>query len=525
MMSSLPARSRRQGAILFVVLVVIMMITLSAYAYSELMFIENKAAHLSGRQIQARNVAESGIAMLSVFLEQEQELIDEQGGIYDNSEIMRGILVFPGDTSESRGRFSVLAPALNTDGSIEGIRFGLEDESSRVNLNALLMLEAQAEGSGRTLLMALPGMTEDVADCILDYLDEDDEPRELGAEFDYYNTLDPPYNPKNGPLETVEELLLVQGVTPELLFGRDSNRNGMVDDHEWAPPADGDQAAMEMLDSVPELGWSSYLTLYSMEKNYSDTGQAKVYLNEEDLQTLHDNITATFPTEYADFICAYRIYGGSTSNSGTNSGGQSATSVSLDLTQEGSNQITNVLSLIGTSVQVQQGNSTVTLDSPFQDDLVAMNSYLPAILDGMTVNPSPVIPGRININQAPYEILMGIPGMDEEIAGQILEQRLPVPDPEDPATRYETWILLRGIVTTEQMVALSPFICGGGDVYRAQVVGYFEDGSAFSRQEVVIDATQPQPSVMLLRDISDLGRGHPLEVLGVELGLDDGQID
>jgi len=517
---------KQRGAVLFVVLVVIVMITLSAYAYTELMFIENKATHLTGRQIQARNVAESGIAMLNVFLEQEQELIDEQGGIYDNPDIMREILVHPDDTSESRGRFSILAPALNADGSIEGIRFGLEDESSRVNLNALLMLEGQTEGSGRELLMALPGMNEEIADCILDYIDEDDEPRELGAEFDYYNTLDPPYNPKNAPLETVEELLLVRGVTPELLFGRDTNRNGLVDDHEWAPPPDGDQQAMEMLDLVPDLGWSSYLTLVSMEKNYSDSGQQKIYLNEEDLQTLHDNISAIFPVEYADFICAYRLYGGSGSqNSGGSGSGGGGGSVSLDLSQEGQTTINNVLELIGASVQVQQGNRTVNMQSPFADSIIEMNVYLPSMMDNMTINPSPVIPGRININQAPYEVLLGIPGMDEEIAGQILEQRLPVPDPEDPITRHETWILLRGIVTTEQMISLSPFVCGGGDVYRAQVVGYFEDGSAFSRQEVVIDATQPQPKVMLWRDISDLGRGHPLEVLGVELGLDDGQIN
>ena len=63
-------------------------------------------------------------------------------------------------------------------------------------------------------------------------LDADDEPRELGAEIDYYSALAPAYAPKNGPLETVEELLLVRGVTPQLLFGADINRNGQLDPHE-----------------------------------------------------------------------------------------------------------------------------------------------------------------------------------------------------------------------------------------------------------------------------------------------------
>ena len=83
------------------------------------------------------------------------------------------------------------------------------------------------ETAGRDLLMALPGMTEETADAILDWLDEDEEPREYGAESDYYSSLSPPYAAKNGQLETVEELLLVRGVTPQLLFGADVNRNGI----------------------------------------------------------------------------------------------------------------------------------------------------------------------------------------------------------------------------------------------------------------------------------------------------------
>ena len=56
-----------------------------------------------------------------------------------------------------------------------------------------MLADKTAEGAGRELLMGLPGMTEDVADAILDWLDEDEEPREYGVESDYYMGLDPPY--------------------------------------------------------------------------------------------------------------------------------------------------------------------------------------------------------------------------------------------------------------------------------------------------------------------------------------------
>lgn len=60
-------------------------------------------------------------------------------------------------------------------------------------------------------------------DAILDWLDADDEPRPEGAESDYYESLETPYACKNGPMESIEELLLIAGITPEIYF--DLNRD------------------------------------------------------------------------------------------------------------------------------------------------------------------------------------------------------------------------------------------------------------------------------------------------------------
>ena len=69
--------------------------------------------------------------------------------------------------------------------------------------------------------------------------------------------------------------------------------------------------------------------------------------------------------------------------------------------------------------------------------------------------------------------------------------------------------------TLENMKALQPFICGGGSVFRAQIIGYYEGGTASARGEVVIDATTVTPRIRLWRDLSHLGRGYPLDVLGL----------
>ena len=59
-----------------------------------------------------------------------------------------------------------------------------------------------------------------VVDSILDWLDADDLYRANGAENDYYRSLKEPYDCKNGPMDSVEELLLVKGVTPEMYYGK-----------------------------------------------------------------------------------------------------------------------------------------------------------------------------------------------------------------------------------------------------------------------------------------------------------------
>ena len=58
-----------------------------------------------------------------------------------------------------------------------------------------------------------------IADSVLDWIDPDDGTRMAGAESDYYEGLTPPYNAKNGPIDNIDELQLIKGVTPEMFAG------------------------------------------------------------------------------------------------------------------------------------------------------------------------------------------------------------------------------------------------------------------------------------------------------------------
>lgn len=62
------------------------------------------------------------------------------------------------------------------------------------------------------------GLEADLIDAILDWRGPETQPRAQGAKDEYYNALQTPYNTKLGDFDSVEELLLVRGMTPDLLY-------------------------------------------------------------------------------------------------------------------------------------------------------------------------------------------------------------------------------------------------------------------------------------------------------------------
>ena len=500
--------------VLVLVLVAIALLSLAGFTFAELMFAEREGAWVQGRRMQSRALANSGIELAKMYATLDELSLTELGGVYDNPDRLRGVLVCDDATARDRGRFTLLALAVN-DGIAGGVRYGLEDESNRLNLNVLAELEKQQAGAGKKLLMALPGMTEETADAILDWLDADDEQRQLGAEADHYSSLSPPYAPRNGPLTSVEELLLVRDVTPGLLFGSDVNRNGLLDANESAGEA---IEGVDNADGSMDLGWSAYLTIFSAETNLRPDGSQKIDLNAEDLQQLHKDLSeALANTEWATYICAYRQKGPTTINP-TQAGTAAAIGGrEIDLTQPGSTQFKSVLDLIGNGVQATFRGTTepVLVASPFSADLAAMSGYMTKLMESVTVGTAKAIPGRINVNQAPQALLMGLPGLREDLVQRIIAEREAEPSDARPDRRHPTWLLSEGLVTLDEMKQLWPLINTGGRVFRAQIVGYFEESGPATRLEVVIDATAAPARVLLWRDMSHLGPGYTSETLGI----------
>lgn len=631
--------------LLLLVMLVVAIASLAALNFSRTMLYTNEASKISGGRLQARMCAESGAQAIRLFLAYPPAQRMEMGGSWSNPNLFQSRNVMPGATAQDRGNYSVLAPSLDQDGFYNGIRFGLQNESSKLNLNALVQLDQLAQsgslagaaasglasgggassgsggsgsgstgagasaggsrgggsgtgGSGatgasggglnsallggmssqlaseatsslggslaRNMLMALPGMTLELADSILDWLDEDDEPREYGAEADYYATLQPPYRPANGPIESIEQLLLVKGMTPAILYGYDENRNGFLDPAEQQKMSLGIQPGMPQgqvnvaatdPNYIPPaaLGLVAYLTLHSQEKNVASDGTPRININSPDLVTLYEDLKTVLNETQASFIIAFRIGGVAQANPLTTlatmaaqeatqddgalgaqlqtlstlsqaAGGQgqnrqnqtipwtAAALDGIDLTQGGQVRFQQVIDLLDATVNLGQNQNARAYASPFTSLPGDMALSIPVLLDRLTTSDAKSVPGRLNIMECPREILLGIPGLSDEVVQDILVARS---DGSDSQTRqYEAWLAIEGYLTVEQLRGLTPLICCGGDVYKAQIIGYLEGDAAFSRIEAIVSGVEDVPKINFFRRLDHLGRGFSISTLG-----------
>jgi type II secretory pathway component PulK len=533
-MSPVRARSRaRKAVVLLAVLVVTVLLSLAAYKYSDYMLSEYRATDAAIRSSQAKMYADSGVDYTAAML-----VGDALGGNpWDNTGAFQNIAVGgPDSNGRQDGRFTVLS--LRAPEDVNGGQpyvFGAQDEASKINLNSLLALDKGVGDIGQKILMALPNMTEDVAAAILDWMDPDDTPRTGGAENETYSGLGVPYRCKNGPLDSLEELLLVRGVTPQLLFGNDKNRNGILD----ADEQDGG--------GVLDMGWSAYLTVYSREANADSTGKARVNLNGKDVTQLYTQLQSALGQELALFVMAYKLYGpANTAATGTVSVGKGG-GIALKMTipkpappdvQAVTNKVQEDLAKASQSsgqktpmkkigslwdmatgevqVAVPDGDKktkTVSYPSPLADPS-RQRELLPLLLDKCTTSDRLDLRPRVNAMSAPATVLNAfkeVAGLTDADVQNIISKR-PTPDVSgtDPVYKTAAWLVTDCNIPAKTMKQLDPYLTGTTQVYRIQSLGYSQRGGPTARVEAVIDTNMGRPRIVYWRDLSELGKGFEL---------------
>jgi hypothetical protein len=125
---------------------------------------------------------------------------------------------------------------------------------------------------------------------------------------------------------------------------------------------------------------------------------------------------------------------------------------------------------------------------------------------GRNATSTTVIPrGRINVNQAPSEVLACLPGLTTSDVSQMITQRANLSDPTDIS-----WLskALPGKDLTTGGPSGAGYVTGKTYQYSADIIAVSGNGRAFKRVRVIIDARSTPFKIIYRRDITE--RGWPL---------------
>jgi competence ComEA-like helix-hairpin-helix protein len=343
-----------------------------------------------GDRIQAHYLALAGIEKAKALLyqdakERSRNGKNHDGELYDAPDQFR-------DVALGRGKFEVIRRGREDEGG--GIIYGVSDEESRLDVNT-----ASAEA-----LAKFNGMTPDIVAAITDWRDSDNAITPGGAEAEYYVSLRPPYLPRNGPFQTIRELLMVRGISSGQLLGNDTRQNGLLD----SDMEDGQEIFQNNQVNDADLGWAGIITVNSSDNNVDAAGEDRVNVQSADQASLTGVRGIT--EDIARAIVSYR-------------GQHQLQSIAdlLDVTaaQNNSQGSTN-RNPSGASRPVPNAQS---FGGGGSGRKVINEDLLTDIADDVTVDSNQSQQGLVNINTASLDVLVCLPGVDRQLAQAIISYR------------------------------------------------------------------------------------------------------
>ena len=202
----------RSGIALIIVMLVIMVLAVLAGGFAYSVKVETTLARNASHDADYEWLGRSGVELARFVVAQSMQIPNEP---YDslNQKWAGG----PMGTNEALAAISL------TDVRLGAGTFNVKitDCERKFNINSAdpLILAQALKLCGVDV-----GEAGQIADSILDWIDPDDQPRLSGAESDYYLSLTPPYQAKNGPLDDLTELMLIRGVSPDMFYGTDLSK-------------------------------------------------------------------------------------------------------------------------------------------------------------------------------------------------------------------------------------------------------------------------------------------------------------
>jgi len=417
---------RVRGTILIVTIWVVLVLAGLALAFARTMRVAAivSANHVASLEAEcvAAGALEYVIGQLSTTSDEDTTAL-EGADLYQAREL-------------GQSYFWVLRSNLEDDREFE---YGVTEEAGKINLNSASL----------EMLLKLPGMTSELAASIIDWRDEDSEISTGGAENEYYLALSEPYDCKNGPLETVDEILLIKGASEDLLYGEDTNLNGVLDDHE----NDGDNSdPPDNRNGRLDAGFYDYVTVYSAEANVDGEGNQRLNINEvqarADLQEALEEVVE----------------------------------------EERALEIMN-------QVPMNPRYDNI-LDFYFGAGLTS--EEFAQIAGRLTTSEEKTLPGLVNVNTASKEVLLCLPGLEDNDVEALLSYRASNNELDSVA-----WVAQ--VLDREKAVEIGTFITTRSFQYSADIVCLAGNGRAYKRYKAVLDLREASPQIVYWKTLTHSG--------------------
>jgi type II secretory pathway component PulK len=430
-------RHKCKGALVLVaVLWIIVLMMIITAVVGQASRIDTRISLVSAEQIRCKWACRAGVeTAISILAEDERE-------------------------SDSLEELWSYNPEDFNDVMLDSVSFSVKviDEAGKLNINT----------ATKEQLINLPDMTEEAAESILDWRDGDDEMRQAGAEAGYYLNLPYGYEPRNGDFKTIRELLLVRGVTEALFYG-DSSDEYVSDYNE---------------------GWINYLTCYSYDNNTDAEGNDRININSAQEAELVEKLgikqsQARWIVENRQFDSIADLMGQQSQGGGSNQGNQGSQN---NQNNQSSQQPAGPQTGPG---QPRSGNNN---QQQVQAEPLDLETFY-RIVDKVTVTDDEQIPGRVNVNTAPFFVLAALLEGDEGIAEDIISYRNGLSEGIVSIGELKDV----GSVTIDVARKFIDSVTTRSDVFTVQSTAQAAATGAERKLEVVVNRTESPPEMIYYR--------------------------
>jgi general secretion pathway protein K len=204
--------NNNSGVALILAILIIGIIVTLTLSFNTSMRSEMASAANTRDNIKLEAILQSGLNFAIAILDEDPSASD---GGYDS--------FF--DTWATLDILSIYSTNLFNEGRFD---ISIIDESGKIQVNQLIDRNGNYNALQQNLLKRflaleefgiIPEEREDIVNSIKDWIDPDNESTDFGEESSYYEALETPYSCRNAPLESLEELLLIKGITKDIVYG------------------------------------------------------------------------------------------------------------------------------------------------------------------------------------------------------------------------------------------------------------------------------------------------------------------